>query len=172
VALNITVIRDLEDLIIDAMYQDVIRGKLDQEQGMFEVEWSMGRDLRPDELSGIVDALATWSKRTSAVLETLDNEIQRIKREEKHRAVAASQHEKQFQDNLRDANEKVKSGPHSENKVYRRERGAGAGLSRGDSMDVDDMYEAGLRGPMSSDSSSRKPMSSDGARFGRKRTRP
>lgn len=52
--------RELEDLIIDAMYQDVLRGRLDQKEQQLEVEYTMGRDLRPGQLEQILSALKDW----------------------------------------------------------------------------------------------------------------
>ena len=37
--------RDLEDLIIDAMYNNVLGGKLNQERGTLSVDWVIGRDI-------------------------------------------------------------------------------------------------------------------------------
>ena len=53
-------IRELEDLIIDAIYLDVLRGKLDQSKELFEVEYTMGRDLEPGKLESILVALQNW----------------------------------------------------------------------------------------------------------------
>jgi hypothetical protein len=53
-------IRDLEDLIIDAIYLDVIRGKLDQKDQQFEVEYTMGRDLASGKIESVLAALQAW----------------------------------------------------------------------------------------------------------------
>jgi COP9 signalosome complex subunit 7 len=53
-------VRELEDLIIDAIYQDIVRGKLDQKQQQFEVEFTMGRDLREGQLQQLLLSLQTW----------------------------------------------------------------------------------------------------------------
>jgi len=53
-------IRDLEDLIIDAIYLDVIRGKLDQKEQQLEVEYTMGRDLPPGKVENVLAALQAW----------------------------------------------------------------------------------------------------------------
>ena len=53
-------IRDLEDLIIDAIYLDVIRGKLDQKEQQFEVEYTMGRDLAAGKVENVLVALQAW----------------------------------------------------------------------------------------------------------------
>ena len=53
-------VRELEDLIIDAIYLDILRGKLDQKEGQLEVEYTMGRDLEPGKLENILLALQNW----------------------------------------------------------------------------------------------------------------
>lgn len=59
-SLEMPTIRELEDLIIDAIYQDVIRGKLDQKEQQFEVEYTMGRDLEPGKIENVLAALQAW----------------------------------------------------------------------------------------------------------------
>lgn len=59
-ALEISTIRELEDLIIDAIYLDILRGKLDQKEQQFEVEYTMGRDLEPKNLGNLLTALQDW----------------------------------------------------------------------------------------------------------------
>lgn len=58
--LQISSIRELEDLIIDAIYMEVIRGKLDQKEQQFEVEYTMGRDLEPGKVESLLLALQHW----------------------------------------------------------------------------------------------------------------
>jgi COP9 signalosome complex subunit 7 len=94
-ALDVPSIRVLEDLIIDAIYADIVRGKLDQKQQQFEVQYTMGRDLRPGQLEELLGALQDWyvgfeppsdstlivmvvsfrSSRISTVLDALDGKI-------------------------------------------------------------------------------------------------
>lgn len=73
--LNIPTVRELEDLIIDAFYQGIFTGKLDQRQGQLQVMCSMGRDLRPQQLDETMKALATWSVSTSRLLGNMDAKI-------------------------------------------------------------------------------------------------
>lgn len=42
------------------MYQDVLRGRLDQKEQQLELEYTMGRDLRPGQLDEILNALKAW----------------------------------------------------------------------------------------------------------------
>jgi COP9 signalosome complex subunit 7 len=58
--LHISSIRELEDLIIDAIYLEVIRGKLDQKEQQFKVEYTMSRDLEPGKVESILVALQNW----------------------------------------------------------------------------------------------------------------
>lgn len=53
-------VRELEDLIIDAIYLDILRGKLDQKEAQLEVEYTMGRDLEPGRLESVLAALKDW----------------------------------------------------------------------------------------------------------------
>jgi len=59
-ALDMPTIRELEDLIIDAIYLDILRGKLDQKEQQLEVEYTMGRDLEPGKLEEVLAALQNW----------------------------------------------------------------------------------------------------------------
>jgi COP9 signalosome complex subunit 7 len=53
-------IRDLEDLIIDAIYLDILRAKLDQKEQQLEVEYTMGRDLEPGKIENVLATLKDW----------------------------------------------------------------------------------------------------------------
>lgn len=59
--LQVASIRELEDLIIDAIYLDILRGKLDQKEQQLEIEYTMGRDLEPGKLEKLLEALQNWS---------------------------------------------------------------------------------------------------------------
>lgn len=73
--LDIPTVRELEDLIIDAFYQGVLTGKLDQRQRQLQVMYSMGRDLRPQQLEETMEALGAWSVSTNRLLGALDAKI-------------------------------------------------------------------------------------------------
>ncbi|XP_068633439.1 COP9 signalosome complex subunit 7b [Battus philenor] len=75
--LDIKNVRDLEDLIIEAIYADIIHGKLDQECKRVEVDVALGRDARLEDASGIADVLADWCNACEAVLNSVDRHIQR-----------------------------------------------------------------------------------------------
>lgn len=58
--LDMPTVRELEDLIIDAIYLDILRGKLDQNEEQLEIEYTMGRDLEPGKLESLLVALKNW----------------------------------------------------------------------------------------------------------------
>ena len=60
-SLEMNSIRELEDLIIDGLYVDLLRGKLDQKEQQFEVEYAIGRDLAPGGVEELLNALQEWS---------------------------------------------------------------------------------------------------------------
>ncbi|KAJ7632328.1 hypothetical protein FB45DRAFT_791341 [Roridomyces roridus] len=132
-------VRELEDLIIDAIYLDILRGKLDQKEAQLEVEYTMGRDLAPGQLESVLAALRNWSETTASVLQTLDAKLAAVATTAVERRNRAAAHEKALQAALREASERAK------------ERGGGRGgrtlggvgnMSSsgyfGDAMDVDE----------------------------------
>ncbi|KAJ1550375.1 hypothetical protein HK096_007261, partial [Nowakowskiella sp. JEL0078] len=56
--LDIPNVRELEDLIIDAIYHDIIKGKLDQKKKCLDVEYAMGRDLKPGQSEKLLRILS------------------------------------------------------------------------------------------------------------------
>ena len=53
-------IRELEDIIIEAIYQKIILGKLDQKTRALEVEFAIGRDIRPGQIDEMILVLQNW----------------------------------------------------------------------------------------------------------------
>src|SRR6202012_5142873 len=101
------VIRDLEDLIIDAMYQDVIRGKLDQQRETFEVEWSMGRDVRPEDMQELLAALNNCNRFIGALWVSMDNRIRKIKEEQAESERLKSKQNVILRDHIKEISEKI-----------------------------------------------------------------
>jgi COP9 signalosome complex subunit 7 len=153
-------IRDLEDLIIDAIYLDILRGKLDQKEQQLEVEYTMGRDLEPGKIEEVLAALKNWyaypslisfvmilnlgnrASTTSAVLSSLDNQLDSLASQGAVNAANNEEHEKAWQGTLKDILDKQK-----EARSGRKVLGGGGvyntpfaerGNTREEPMDVDD----------------------------------
>jgi COP9 signalosome complex subunit 7 len=132
-ALDVPTIRELEDLIIDAIYQDLLQGKLDQRHQRLEVSSVVGRDLPPGELQGMLNALTEWSTRTAGVIAALDAKIKDIASTAEASKVAQEEHEKRRDTLLTELVQarQAKKGQSGMPLI------AGAGAP-GDLMDIDD----------------------------------
>ncbi|KAF8627695.1 hypothetical protein AX15_004293 [Amanita polypyramis BW_CC] len=131
-ALDMPNIRELEDLVIDAIYLDVLRGKLDQSKELLEVEYTMGRDLESGKLESILAALRDWSSTTSAVLATLDSKIESAAAQTLTKRTSQEEHERTLQATVKEVAER-----------HRDKGGHRKGTTDRDSMlmDVDDVPE-------------------------------
>ena len=64
VDLDITNVRDLEDLIIDTIYAGLLDGRLDQANAVLNVKSCMARDVRPEEdVDAMIIKLVNWQVR-------------------------------------------------------------------------------------------------------------
>ena len=47
-------------MIIEAIYADIIHGKLDQKNKQIEIEYALGRDIKPETVGVIADVVQEW----------------------------------------------------------------------------------------------------------------
>lgn len=73
--LAINNIRELEDLIIEAFYANIIKGKLDQLNNQLEIEYSIGRDVTNEQVDEILSVLDNWCKNCDIALKTIETQI-------------------------------------------------------------------------------------------------
>lgn len=85
--LQIKNLRDLEDLIIEAIYADIIHGKLDQKNGQLEIDYAIGRDIRPEDIDVIVNCLQDWCSACEKVLSSVETQIHRANSEKNNAMV-------------------------------------------------------------------------------------
>ncbi|KAF2071965.1 hypothetical protein CYY_006721 [Polysphondylium violaceum] len=84
--LDIQNVRELEDLIIDCIYQNIIKGKLDQKGKHLEIEFSIGRDIPPTQIDSMINLLNEWSSRSTSLLTNITQLISYTdKAHEEHR---------------------------------------------------------------------------------------
>lgn len=87
--LDVKNVRDLEDLIIEAIYSDIIQGKLDQKNSQLEIDYAIGRDIRPEDIGAIVNTLQEWCDSCEAVLACIESQVNKANNEKnqkiKHR---------------------------------------------------------------------------------------
>ncbi|KAH8042219.1 hypothetical protein HPB51_021303 [Rhipicephalus microplus] len=70
-------LRELEDMIIDVIYADVVRGKLDQKNNQLEVDYTIGRDIRPEDVNTIIRVLQEWCTSCETVVNSIECQITR-----------------------------------------------------------------------------------------------
>ncbi|KAJ3416823.1 Serine hydroxymethyltransferase, cytosolic [Chytridiales sp. JEL 0842] len=80
--LDIPSVRELEDLVIDAIYQNLLEGKLDQKRKCLVVEYAMGRDLKPGDSQAMLTKLTEWLNKTDSMLSAIDQKLESISVEE------------------------------------------------------------------------------------------
>ncbi|KAG0216093.1 COP9 signalosome complex subunit 7a [Mortierella sp. GBA30] len=76
--LEIANVRQLEDLIMDAIYQNIINANLDQKLKLVEVHSAMGRDLRPGQAQVMLKVLEDWTKTSEALLQALNAKMSQV----------------------------------------------------------------------------------------------
>ncbi|KAK3822124.1 MAG: COP9 signalosome complex subunit 7-like protein [Linnemannia gamsii] len=95
--LEIENVRQLEDLIMDAIYQNLINANLDQKLKQVEVHSSMGRDLRPGQAQDMLRVLAEWTKTSEALLQALSTKMTEVRENYEKEKVAKEDFEKKLE---------------------------------------------------------------------------
>jgi len=91
-------VRELEDLIIDAINSNIIQGKLDQKASYFEVDWAMGRDIRKTDVTKIAKTLKDWRESCNGMLTCLENQAKRADEAKHDNITHQSEIKKKVQD--------------------------------------------------------------------------
>ncbi|XP_076888747.1 COP9 signalosome complex subunit 7-like [Bidens hawaiensis] len=74
--LDVVNVRELEDFLInECMYAGIVRGKLNQQRRSFEVQFAIGRDLRPGQLGNMIHTLSDWLGTSDSLLITIQEKI-------------------------------------------------------------------------------------------------
>jgi len=105
--LGIQNIRELEDLIIDAIYQKIILGKLDQKKAALEVEFAIGRDLRPGQIDEMIQILQNWCQTSEKFIVSIDAKIEMASK-----AIQENKKEKEvFETEVEQMKQKISKNP-------------------------------------------------------------
>jgi len=103
--LDVRNVRELEDLIIDAIYNGVIVGKLDQRNQQLEVDRCMGRDVRAEEIPSIVAMLTDWCDRCDALFAITEEQMNRAN----NAKLEAAEHKKKVETDFSNAKKAMKA---------------------------------------------------------------
>lgn len=69
-------VRELEDLLIDAIYSNIIDGKMDQKNSCIEIESTIARDIRKDQLQSMLTILTDWCDKCDNMIATVETQMQ------------------------------------------------------------------------------------------------
>lgn len=69
-------VRELEDLLIDAIYSNIIDGKMDQKNSCIEIESTIARDIRKDQLQSMLTILSDWCDKCDNMIATMETQMQ------------------------------------------------------------------------------------------------
>ncbi|CAM9196806.1 unnamed protein product [Chrysoparadoxa australica] len=70
--LDISNVRQLEDLIFETIYAGLIQAKLDQRAGVLKVSYAIARDVRLEDVDGLLQKLGAWSSAADEMLDALE----------------------------------------------------------------------------------------------------
>ncbi len=110
--LQIWEVRQLEDLLLDTIYQGLISGKLDSKNEFVTVHFAIGRDVRSEDLEEIQRILSNWQDRATKLIQQIDSRVN----EARGRLQQDTIERAQFNARVQDLQEKlakmtVKKGP-------------------------------------------------------------
>ena len=94
--LQVESVRELEDLIIDGIYAQVIRGKLDQLNNRLNVEYCIARDVNSVAFNRMEDVLDKWCKNCSALLNVLKYEAIKANEQKKKSVEEQDKYDKEM----------------------------------------------------------------------------
>eukprot|EP01126_Amoeba_proteus_P029162 TRINITY_DN2874_c0_g1_i1.p1 TRINITY_DN2874_c0_g1~~TRINITY_DN2874_c0_g1_i1.p1 ORF type:complete len:251 (+),score=54.24 TRINITY_DN2874_c0_g1_i1:65-817(+) len=90
--------REVEELIIDGLYKGILKGKLDSGGGKFNVETTIGRDVRQNEIDELLTKLGLWEIETRRVLESIEKKIKYAQEEHDRVTKAKETHIRRFEE--------------------------------------------------------------------------
>jgi len=108
--LEISNVRELEDLIIDCVYMGLMQGKLDQRKSAFEVQSVMGRDLGPTEVDDMMNTLNHWLSGSEALCKTLEKKIESATQNYDRKKKEAQDLEKAKKETIENLKNDIQSG--------------------------------------------------------------
>jgi COP9 signalosome complex subunit 7 len=130
-ALQLSSVRELEDLVIASTYQNLVRGKLNHAERRFEVQGAAARDVTRAELDYMIERLGVWCERSERLMAALES----ASTEAAARSAVAGEHAEAVRRGVLDAQQRLPS------------RHMVSGISRHGGVSLADKMTRGMRGP-------------------------
>ncbi|CRK98848.1 CLUMA_CG011949, isoform A [Clunio marinus] len=104
VELDIANVRHLEDIIIEAIYAELINGKLDQKNRQLEIDYAVAPDIQTENIQDIVNILTDWLKSCESCSSCLQEQIENANAEKVKRA----KHKEHLEEKLAEVKKNIK----------------------------------------------------------------
>jgi len=95
-ALDVTNVRDFEDIILDTIYEGLIFAKLDQSEKIVQIDFAIGRDVKTEQLKEMQIVLANWLKKSEELIQTIEDKVKYAQGEWKMNILRKDEFEKQL----------------------------------------------------------------------------
>lgn len=76
--LDLSNVRELEDIVIETIYAGLVDGRLDQANGVLKVNSAVARDVRQDEVAGMIEKLRNWGANVETLITALETNMGRV----------------------------------------------------------------------------------------------
>jgi hypothetical protein len=74
--LDIATVRELEDMVIECTYQNMLSAKLDQKRALVDVEYASARDISPADVQKMIEQLTAWNRTCDTTIQKLQEKIE------------------------------------------------------------------------------------------------
>jgi len=108
--LDISTVRDLEDLVIEGISAGVVQGKLDQKSSYFEVDFVIGRDIRKSDIGSIVSVLSGWCDNCDTMLRDIESQADKLNTEKQQHV----NHKAALESKINELKQQLKNQPSGE----------------------------------------------------------
>eukprot|EP01065_Artemidia_motanka_P009496 TRINITY_DN14863_c0_g1_i1.p1 TRINITY_DN14863_c0_g1~~TRINITY_DN14863_c0_g1_i1.p1 ORF type:complete len:264 (+),score=81.59 TRINITY_DN14863_c0_g1_i1:62-853(+) len=96
-ALSIADVRELEDVVIDAITNDLLNAKLDQGKRQVEVLDVIGRDVRREDIGKMVEKLSLWYDDSVGVMKQLERVMEDAAHQHQNKELHVQKHAESVQ---------------------------------------------------------------------------
>jgi len=110
VELEISTVRELEDLVIEGISAGVVQGKLDQKSSCFEVDFVIGRDIRKIDMGTIASVLTAWCDNCDSMLTNIETQVDKVNKEKSDH----NSHKAALEQKINDVKQQIKNQPSGE----------------------------------------------------------
>ncbi|DBA01322.1 TPA: hypothetical protein N0F65_001827 [Lagenidium giganteum] len=71
-ALDVSSVREMEDVVIDSIYSGLMQGKLNQKSQCFAVKYAIGRDTEDTDIDVMIAKLSKWKLESATICDHID----------------------------------------------------------------------------------------------------